>query len=181
LAAQWYAPEATMVEAPFARGGDVRDWRPERYRQMVELRNLLLGAVRDQAPDVFLSLDSDILLHADQLTLMFETLQGYDAVGGRCYMTTAGTRFPSWGRLYNGMLQRYDATGTFQVDVIMAIKLMSPAAYHVDYTFDLQGEDVGWSRNAVSAGLRLGWDGRVAAKHVLAPHLLTARDARVGF
>jgi hypothetical protein len=175
-------PDATLVTAPFHRGRDVRDWLPPRYHQMVELRNLLLAAVRVEQPDLFLSLDSDILLHPDQLKLMVEALDRFDAVGGRCYMTASGTRFPSWGRLTRtGGLQRIDGDGTFAVEVIMAIKLMSPKAYRVDYQFDLQGEDIGWSRACADAGVALGWDGRVIAKHVLAPHLLTARDIRVGF
>lgn len=176
------APDATMIEAPFARGRDTRQWDPPRYQQMVDLRNQLLTAVRAQGPDLFLSLDSDILLHPDQLKLMIECLDRFDAVGGRCYMTSSGTRFPSWGRLTRaGGLQRIDSDGTFAVEVIMAIKLMTPQAYAVDYAFDLQGEDIGWSRNAARAQLRLGWDGRTIAKHVLAPHLMTPRDARVGF
>jgi hypothetical protein len=177
-----HAPDATIVPAGFARGNDERRWNSARYQQMVELRNQLLVAVRQQGPDLFLSLDSDILLHPDQLKLMIECLDRFDAVGGRCYMTSSGTRFPSWGRLSRyGNLQRTDAEGTFPVDVIMAVKLMTPAAYAVDYAFDLQGEDIGWSRAATGAGVTLGWDGRSIAKHVLAPHLLTARDSRVGF
>jgi hypothetical protein len=177
-----HAPEATIVPASFNRGNDERRWNPPRYLQMVELRNELLAAVREQQPDLFLSIDSDILLHPDQLKLMIECLDRFDAVGGRCYMTSSGTRFPSWGRLSKyGNLQRTDADGTFAVDVIMAVKLMAPAAYAVDYQFDMQGEDIGWCRAAAQAGVRLGWDGRVIAKHVLAPHLLTARDPRVGF
>jgi len=177
-----HAPDATIITAPFNRGNDERRWNPPRYEQMVILRNQLLHAVRDQSPDLFLSLDSDILLHPDQLKLMIECLDRFDAVGGRCYMTSNGTRFPSWGRLSkHGNLQRTDAEGTFPVDVIMAIKLMNPTAYAVDYTFDMQGEDIGWCRAAAWAGVRLGWDGRVIAKHVLAPHLMTPRDPRVGF
>lgn len=171
----------TFLDASFHRGVDQRQWNPQRYTQMVELRNQLLAGVREPAPDLFLSLDSDILLHPDQLKLMIECLDRFDAVGGRCYMTPTGDRFPSWGRLVAGRLQRFDAAGTFPVDVIMACKLMTPPAYAVDYAFDLQGEDIGWSRNATTAGLRLGWDGRAIAKHVLAPHLLTPRDPRVGF
>jgi hypothetical protein len=175
------APGCTIMPASFARGNDQRRWNPERYHQMVDLRNKLLAGVRRAEPDLFLSLDSDILLHPDQIKLMIECLDRFDAVGGRCYMTTTGTRFPSWGRLVKGNLQRFDAEGTFPVDVIMALKLMTPAAYAVNYSLDLQGEDIGWSRNATAAGVRLGWDGRVAAKHVLAPHLLTPVDPRVGF
>lgn len=177
----WAPFSTTILDAPFHRGVDQRRWNPERYGQMVELRNQLLRGVRERRPDLFLSLDSDILLHPDQLKFMVECLDRFDAVGGRCYMTPSGTRFPSWGRLNRGMLQRHDAEGTFSVDVIMACKLMTPFAYGVDYAVDLQGEDIGWSRNATAAGVRLGWDGRVIAKHVLAPHLLTPRDPRVGF
>lgn len=175
------APDAVMIPAACHRGNDHRRWNPQRYQEMVDLRNLLLGAVRLQEPDLFLSIDSDILLHPDQLKFMIECLDRFDAVGGRCYMTSTGTRFPSWGRLNRGNLQRYDAEGTFPVDVIMALKLMTPAAYRVNYGFHLQGEDIGWSLNATEAGVRLGWDGRVIAKHVLAPHLLTPIDPRVGF
>jgi hypothetical protein len=177
-----HAPTAIMVEAPQPRGRDVREWNPHRYQQMVNLRNQLLGAVRKRGPDLFLSLDSDILLHPDQLKFMVEALDRFDAIGGRCYMTSSGDRFPSYARLaYAGGLQRIDSDGTFPVDVIMAVKLMTPTAYNVSYEFDLQGEDVGWSRAAARSGVKLGWDGRRIAKHVLAPHLLTPLDPRVGF
>lgn len=176
-----FAPGAAIVECSTTRR-DVREWGPPRYLQMVELRNRLLGAVRDLAPDLFFSVDSDILLHPDQLTNLIETSGSFDAVGGRCYMTATGTRFPSWGSLTKtGALRRDDRDGVFAVDVIMAAKLMSPAAYRVDYRFDLQGEDIGWSKACREHHVRLGWDGRVAAKHVLAPHLLGRVDARVGF
>lgn len=176
------APGAMLLEAPFHRHRDAREWGPVRYQQMVELRNQVLAAVRQAGADLFLSLDSDILLHPDHLKLMIEDLDRFDAVGGRCYMTSSGTRFPSWARLSrSGGLQRTDSDGTFAVDVIMACKLMTPAAYRVDYRFDLQGEDIGWSTACTEQGLRLGWEGRRVSKHVLAPHLLTARDARVGF
>lgn len=174
-------PDATLIEAPFHRPRDDREWNPPRYLQMVELRNRVLAAVRQSGPDLFLSLDSDILLHPDHLKFMIEALDRFDAVGGRCYMTSSGTRFPSWARLARGSLQRIDSEGTFAVDVIMACKLMTPPAYNVDYRFDLQGEDIGWSTACTERGLRLGWEGRVISKHVLAPHLLTPRDARVGF
>lgn len=176
------APAATLVECVTTRGGDVRRWNQHRYRDMVSLRNRLLEAVQTLEPDAFLSLDSDILLHPDQVKFLLGDLERFDAVGGRCYMTAHGTRFPSWGRLSrNGGLQRQDAAGVFDVDVIMAIKMMSPDAYWVPYALDLQGEDIGWSRSCRARGLRLGWDGRVVAKHVLAPHLLEPVDVRVGF
>lgn len=176
------APDATLVECTTTRSGDIRSWDPVRYLEMVGLRNSLLGAVRGIAPDEFLSLDSDVLLHPDQLGFLLETRSRFDAVGGRCYMTVSGTRFPSWGELgRDGSLRRHQADGVFPVDVIMAIKLMGPSAYNVNYRLDRQGEDIGWSKACREAGLKLGWDGRVAAKHVLGPHLLHPVDARVGF
>lgn len=179
------APDAVIGQAVSLRSTDVRDWgRPGRYAEMVVVRNQLLGLVRELDPDVFVSLDSDIMIHPDALGLLVEDLAAgtWDAVGGKCFMTQAGTRFPSWARFgRSGGLERYDSDGCFTVDVIMAIKAMSRTAYRVDYALHPQGEDAGWSVACRRAGLKLGWDGRVASKHVMAPHLLGHRDPRVGF
>lgn len=176
------APTATLVPCLTTRGGDVRRWNQGRYAEMTSLRNTLLGSVQQSAPDAFLSLDSDILVHPDLVKLLLDDLDRFDAVGGRCYMTTTGLRFPSYAMLApSGGLRRVDAAGVFPVDVIMAVKLMGPAAYQVHYTVDAQGEDIGWSRACTEHGLKLGWDGRVISKHVLAPHLLEPIDVRVGF
>ena len=176
------APECTLVEVEDRRALDARVWSTGRYRRMVELRNLLLGAVRHAGPDLFLSLDSDVLLHDQALALMVEDLERFDAVGTKCYMTPTGTSAPSYGNLGRvGTLQRVDSGGVFSCQVIMAAKLMSPRAYAVDYQFDLQGEDIGWSKACALAGVRLGWDGRVGSKHVMSPGMLVEVDLRVGF
>lgn len=166
-----------------SRSIDRRDWGlPGRYQEMVMLRNLLLAEVRQLDPDAFLSLDSDILVHPHTIKTLIEDLNDYDAVGARCYMTETGLSYPSWGKLgRDGSLQRIDADGYFPVDVIMAIKMMSRAAYHIDYQLDTQGEDIGWSKACRAARLRLGWDGRVISKHVMAPRLLKIVDRRVGY
>lgn len=178
------APESVTASVPNQQGWDRRDWSTRgRYEHMVELRNTLLGLVRALAPDAFLSIDSDILAHPKLVATLLDDLNdGWAAVGSRCYMTTAGTQFPSWADLgRDGSLRRTDSMSYSRVDVIMAIKLMSPAAYAIDYRFDPQGEDIGWSRGCAQAGLRLGWDGRIASKHVMGPHLLDCLDPRVGF
>jgi hypothetical protein len=176
------APNATLIPCLTTRSGDVRRWNQQRYVQMASLRNELLASVQSSAPDAFLSLDSDILVHPDLVKLLLDDLDRFDAVGGRCYMTSTGLRFPSYGMLgRSGGLRRVDASGVFPVDVIMAIKLMGPAAYQVHYTADAQGEDIGWSKACTGHGLKLGWDGRVISKHVLGPHLLDQHDHRVGF
>lgn len=166
---------------PDKRNQERRAWNKERYEWMVELRNELLGVVRLVEPRLFLSLDSDILLHPDAIANMLETIQECDAVGGRAYMTPTGVNFPSYANLgREGSLIRKDFDGVFPIEVIMAIKLMKPQAYSVDYRYDRQGEDIGWSKACREAGLKLMVDARVGNKHVMAPEFM-GFDKRVGY
>lgn len=161
---------------------DRRDWCEARYHHMVWLRNVLLAEVRRLEPRWFLSLDSDILLAPGVLANLLETAETYDAVGGKCYMTPDGTMCPSYADTINlyGM-RRDDTDQVIPVDTIMAIKLMGPAAYAVDYQFHFHGEDLGWSAAVKAKGLSLGWDGRVASKHVMSPEVLDKLDPRCGY
>jgi hypothetical protein len=173
---------AMIVPAANRKGDDRRIWNQDRYEEMAELRNALLRAVRTAQPDAFLSLDSDILLHPAHLASMIDGLDRFDAVGGKCFMTPTGTMCPSWGQFgREGQILRTDAWGLFPVEIIMAIKLMSPKAYGIDYEMDLQGEDIGWSRACARRGVRLGWDGRVSSKHIREPEMLNVVDPRVGY
>lgn len=161
-----------------------RIWNMSRYVRMCELRNLLLAAVREIDPPLFLSLDSDILLHQDSIVGMIEGIVRFDVVGGKTYMTSTGTNFPSYGIMANenDPLARWDTdTGVMPVDVVMAIKLMKPSAYDVEYTPHSKGEDVGFSFAARKLGLKLGWDGRYASKHCMTPDALERIDSRCGF
>lgn len=167
---------------------DIRDWTDPRYRYMADIRNAGLDAVRDLGPDYFLSLDSDILLHPDAIVSLLDAVnddtQRWDAVGGGCFMTYPTTAHPSWGVFgRDGTLQRRvgGEGGLFKVDVIMAIKLMTPAAYAVDYRFDKNGEDIGWARGCRDAALALAWDGRVMSKHCFDRKLVTEVDKRLGW
>lgn len=167
-----------------AEGDDpyLRGWNPSRYREMVLLRNWLLIAVRDMAPDFFLSLDSDILLHEGAVVNLLESVRHYDAVGGKCWMSFHGRDNASYiQRVNSAGLIRSDSDLVMPVDVIMAIKLMSPAAYNIDYAFDRNGEDFGWSRKAKEASRTLGWDGRICNRHVMRRDDLNAIDERCGF
>lgn len=160
-------------------------WFAPQVERMVNLRNILLEEVRVLAPDVFLSLDSDILLAPDTVRQLVETLtedhRGFAAVGGKTYLGpgTDCVTWATWNR--NGGLSRQDAQGIFPVDIIMAIKLMSPEAYNVDYKFEINGEDIGWSFNCRDAGLKLGWNGMTTNKHVMAKGEQLIVDPRVGF
>lgn len=164
--------------------GDLRTWDPARFERMVELRNQLLGQVRELAPDRFLSLDSDILLHPQVVKNLLESTKRFDAVGGATYMTPSGLEYPScgWNRGSAGFVRRpIEAKGVIPVGVIMAIKAMTPAAYAVDYQANPQGEDIGWSLACEQAGVRLAWDNRYSSKHVMAPADLNRIDERCGW
>lgn len=172
----WVDP-ATDDHGPYERA-----WTMARYEMMAQLRNELLQSVRYLQPDLFWSLDTDILVAENTLSSAMQSLDRFDAVGTKLYMTPQGRYAPSYGMLPGtGGLRRSDAEGTFPVDVIMASKLMSPKAYAVDYEPHSQGEDIGWSRSARKSGCRLGWDGSTCSKHVMSPEALHICDPRCGF
>lgn len=168
--------EVDSGEEPAGTGrtevGSWRTWSHGRLAHMVRLRNQLLDVVRRIAPRYFLSLDSDILLHESSISNMIETVStsSFSAVGGKTYLTPSGDHAPSYALIDEaGFLVRQSMNAVRQVDILMAIKLMTPAAYSVDYEFDRRGEDVGWSLACARTGLLLGWDGRVTSEHVMVP------------
>ena len=159
---------------------DVRDWNNDRYERMTFLRNQLLGTVREYNPDYFLSLDSDIFIAEDSLVTLFESIENFDAVGGKCYMSP-GTRAPSYAMMPHTTLLRPDSSEVMEVEIIMAMKLMKPSAYKVDYVTHYHGEDIGWSLECKVAGLRLGWDGRITNKHCMDKSDVLVVDPRCGY
>lgn len=159
-------------------------WTGERYHHMVVYRNQLLSLVQAMTPDYFFSVDSDILLHPGALAVLLDSIdrRGFDAVGGKTYLSTGSKHITTYANhAPSGGLQRQDQMGTFPVQIIMAIKLMNPAAYQIPYAYDKFGEDIGWSDNARNAGLKLGWDGRLCSKHIMYPEQLDKVDRRVGW
>ena len=79
-----------------------RSWgNKERFRHMAFLRNTMLDYVRKQSPDLFLSLDSDILINSKTICNLYETVVqcNADAVGGLTYfdqMDQRTTNVASW-------------------------------------------------------------------------------------
>jgi hypothetical protein len=164
--------------------GDKREWNQDRYERMSDYRNALLGLVRAIKPDYFLSVDSDILMHPMTIMSLMDAVEnhGFDAAGGRTYLSPTSRHITTWANLTpQGGLKRQDSDGTFQCDAIMALKLMTPAAYNVDYVGHRNGEDIGWSLNCQKAGVKLGFDGRVISKHIMQPEHLQRVDRRVGW
>jgi hypothetical protein len=141
-----------------------RSWNLERYVQMVRARNALLARVRDLSPDLWWSVDSDIYVAPEALRDALETIEHFDAVGGACFMTPVNTA-PSYAFIEGDLLVRPIRHDVFQVDAVMAMVLMKPRAYRVDYQLDSRGEDIGHSLACKYRGLRLGWDGRHYSHH----------------
>lgn len=165
----------------------IRNWADKsRLHTMVEIRNILLEEVRNLSPDLFLSLDSDILLHAKTVDNLIETISTADnigAVGGFTFLDQRDYRVTNLANINERTraLQRVITPGIHEVDVIMAIKLMKPVAYNVDYEYDLRGEDIGWCNAVKQTGVKIFCDGRVASKHVMYPKWLDIIDERVGY
>jgi len=164
-----------------------RTWdQDERLEWMAFLRNRLLGVVRKREPDLFLSIDSDILLNPVAFEHMLEAINDekakFDAVGGKAFLGR-GSRAPlNFGYLnYRNHLERGEMEYLGTVEVLMALKLMKPAAYNIDYKFDHIGEDIGWSIACKEAGLKFGYDGRYCSKHVMYLEDLDVYDPRCGY
>lgn len=167
-------------DEPMIKG---RDWTTlGRYEQIMKARNVMLVTIREMAPDLFLSIDSDIMIGVHVLDGLIHDLDRFDAVAGKLWLSLDNDDIVNYGMILpGGGMNRGNYDGCFPVDVIMALKLMTPKAYWIDYEYDQRGEDLGWSRNAKAAGLRLGWDGSLISKHIMYPDLIDKFDKRVGW
>jgi hypothetical protein len=167
-----------------------RSWEPERLHTMVRVRNSLLRGVRELDPDLFLSLDSDILLNSKALRCMIRLLETTRSRSDRpvasshcVYLDQFSTRFPNYAMLTaNGTMRRQAVPGDLQgVHVLMAAKLMTPRAYNIDYEYDRRGEDIGWSLAVRQHGMHLAWTGKVTSKHCMNRADLDKLDHRCGY
>lgn len=180
-------PFVTTVDSAFVGGDGNHKWNVKRYEVMVNLRNELLGEVRKQEPDYFLSMDSDVLLHPNAVASALDAFAQKPnawAVGTPFFVSKHGTQHPNNGRWVNTrmkMFQRNNYNYLAKMDILIGGYMMSPDGYHVDYEFDARGEDLGWSKAVLRAGGELWWDGRVVNKHVMDVSMLNTVDTRVGF
>lgn len=166
---------------PYPVSGKEHHWNLFKYEYMAETRNALLELVQRYSPDYFLSLDSDILLHPSAIASMMDAIGDYGAIGSKTYLHRT-SKLPNYANIKtNGQLLRPELEGVVPVDVLMAIKLMTPEAYNVPYKSDRRGEDIGWSLNCKERGVSLGFDGRVASKHIMEQSQLFSLDKRVGY
>lgn len=180
-------PFMSAFESEFQGGKGDHRWNKERYYTMVNLRNELLGHVRDAAPDYFISLDSDVLLCPEAISLLLDAFDNDSdvwAVGIPFYVSRHGNKHPNNGRWIGSrrsMFQRYDFHHLAKMDILIGGYMMDPRAYNVDYEFSSRGEDLGWSDAITRAGGKLVWDGRMRNKHVMDRNMLNTVDSRVGY
>jgi len=184
-AAERLGVRTTIIGTGEDARADDRVWNHDRYEHMADLRNQLLTYVRSEEPDVFLSLDSDMLMHPNQFESMIDNIGDYDAIGGKAYLSPTGRNCPTYGIFKRGTkggaFRREESEGVLKVDVLMAIKAMRPSAYAIDYKAANLGEDIGWSLNAREAGLTFGWDGTFTTKHVMNSERIDQVDNRCGY
>lgn len=168
-----------------------RQWTLSKYVNMVSLRNSLLESVREQSPDYYFSLDSDILLtNPNSIELLVAHVkEGADAVNPLMFMTPVGTQYPSvmtWRSDEPDKAFRessYPLGSYFKSDVIMAAKMMSKKVYdNVSYDLHIQGEDLGWSAACREKGYQLYCASYIYAPHIMSPVMyksfLQSGDAR---
>lgn len=163
-----------------------RKWNvPGEIEKMSLLRNRLLEEVRLLAPDFFLSIDTDILVHPEAISNLMETMESYeaDAAASLTYLSTGGTTTTNVGiwRSYGSSFNRGANVGCYPVDILMALKMMRASAYNVDYSPHVLGEDIGWSINCKETGLKFHADMRSPSKHVMGESFLLSEDKRCGY
>lgn len=165
---------------------DKRNWADtDSYYHMADLRNSILRSVRVAKPDLYLSLDSDMLSGKETVEQMYETMlaNNADAVGGLTWLDPIDPTVTNLADFthHGSQFRRHENPGQHPVDILMGIKLMGNLAYNVNYEWDAYGEDFGWAKAMKRAGGRVYCDGRSPSKHVMSPEWLDRVDKRVGW
>ncbi len=162
-----------------------RNWgHKERLNTMVALREALRREVAVIEPDLFFSLDSDIIPHYEGLHPLTDAInEGFDAVAALAYLSANGTHITNAFYMDRHVPRRIKVYNALQpADVLCAAVLMTPEVFtSVPYEYDRLGEDIGWSRNAREAGFKLGIDTSVQFKHVMSEDRLHMTDDRIGW
>jgi len=166
-----------------------RNWGDAgRIKTLAALRNDLLDAVTALQPDLFLSLDSDILACSwEELQILIGDLGYFDAVAPLVMLSKNGTTSNAfYQRVPGGSRRRvktfYDVP--MPVDVICAAKLMHQEVFSrmdVMYRYHPAGEDIYWSNRMHESGYSIALDPRVKMKHIMGPDQLDKVDDRVGW
>jgi hypothetical protein len=147
-------------------GEDQKD-DPRRYAVLAHIRNQLLRRLLTIQPHYYLSWDSDIILEPGAFAAMRHLVENRQLhrVAAGALVDMGGNVYPgnwSWMSLSgqdafrhpNQAITAAEQRYPFRADVIMGVKLMTPAAYSdVRYADHVLGEDVGWAIQAREMGI----------------------------
>lgn len=136
-----------------------------RFSTLSSLRNALLDMAMETDAEFFLSWDNDVLFYPNTVGRLFDVCNPDTAVGALIDMGGNDTQmgFPSimhfpqaLGELaYRRPHSEYDWSSPFEVDIIMAVKLMGKEVFHnTRYGWDPVGEDIAWSHSAAGQGYK---------------------------
>jgi hypothetical protein len=146
------------------------------YEKMADWRNRIKNTARESGADYFFSVDSDILLppgalHSLWFSLWEKRFEGAVAIaplvnmGG--HVDVAGIwNYMSWTEPPQANRSTLPMPYTpFRSDVIMAAMLIDKQALDVDWHPHEQGEDLGWSYDLLTKGMRAFVHPGVVAEH----------------
>ena len=162
-----------------------RSWPVQKIETMVAMRNRLLDFAYETKPDVYVSLDSDVLVTSEFIKLLnwaYSNKSG--AISPLVYLGPGKTTNAFYFRQGRAAHRLPPDLSLQRVSVICAAKFMGLKLLldqKVRYEPDSRGEDFGWSKSARKYGYQLYWDPAVAFKHVMARDKLHETDARIGW
>ncbi len=181
------APGATIITVEDGDHSVERNWGVRsRLETLADMRNSILRTVRALGPDLYFSLDSDVLVAPweETFTLFSSVRRGgeYDAIAPLTYLGAGDVANAfHWRGDHLTRLdkkKRYDMPQT--ADVLCASILMNPTAYNAGtYGYDMLGEDIAWARSIRYEKVRLGFNSAVVYNHVMSRESLHVKDARV--
>lgn len=155
-----------------------------RYNNLVVLRNKLLEAVLSTPADLFLSVDSDLIIPPDSINRMVahskHVVSGlvYNDlhIGGKrnvpqkhiCNILAWAGRKDRLGYPAAGHIRNYPENELIKVDITGAFVMMSrKVVEQVRYSYHTQGEDLGWAANLQSNGFQAWCDTGLRAIHLM--------------
>lgn len=146
------------------------------YQYMADMRNRLVDYCLDAGADYFFSLDSDILLPSYTFERLLPILQKHPGVVAPAVSMATGmdsnqrpvTAWNTMSWVARAVAERTytPANGDF-VDVVMAAMLMDRTGMNVRWLAHPQGEDAGFSYDAVTKGVTLWWEPSITCRHIM--------------
>lgn len=178
---------ATHYEIAYVTEGHhstARDWaNGARIATLAHCRNVLDDLVRQLDPDVFVSVDSDIILPANASDLL-APLDRYDVVAPLVFLGPSTITNAFADNRVHPLRRLQPQRGVAKADVVCAAKAVTRdvlANRSVSYAQHRHGEELLWCRAVRDSGFDIGWNGDVRCKHVMSREALDRADQRIGW